>query len=91
MTDNNSFDMQIASALRMPDREVMPTEQLLTLVHARRRDSTAAATLIAGSQAAVPQDHAVRDRFVGPEGSPVTRNPKTHAVPGRQESGQLLA
>ncbi len=38
MTDNNnSFDMQIASALMMPDSEVMPTEQLLTLVHARRR------------------------------------------------------
>ncbi|MFZ2034564.1 MAG: hypothetical protein WAW53_12480 [Candidatus Dormiibacterota bacterium] len=90
MTDNNSFDMQIADALMMPDSEVMPTEQVLTLVHARRRDSTAAATVIAGSQAAVPQDHAVRDRFVGPEGSPVTRNPKTHAVPGRQESGRLL-
>lgn len=91
MTDNNnSFDMQIASALMMPDSEVMPTEQLLTLVHARRRDSTPATTLIAGSQAAVAQDHTMRERFVGPEGSPVTRNPGIHAVPGRQESGRLL-
>ncbi len=89
MTDN-SFDMQIATALAMPDSEVMPTEQLLTLVHARRRDLTSSATVIAGSQAAGPQDHAVRERVVRPEESPVTRHTEIHAAPGRQESGRLL-
>jgi hypothetical protein len=89
MTDN-SFDIQIANALMMPDSEVMPAKQLLILVHARRRDSTAAATRIAGSQAAVPGYQAVRERFVGSQGSPVTRNMEIHALPGRQESGRLL-
>jgi hypothetical protein len=89
MTDN-SFDMQIAAALMMPDSEVLPTEQLLLLVHARRRDPSSVVTFIAGSQAALPKDHAVPERVGAPEESPVTRNDAIHAAPGRHQVGRLL-
>jgi hypothetical protein len=88
----NSFDLQLADSLAMPDSEVMPGADVLTLVHARRPQSAIGPTPFAGAQLAGGEDRALRDRSAGSTGAlSGALDPRPQTAPSQRERGRLLS
>jgi hypothetical protein len=85
----NSLDVQLADALAMPDGEVMPTADLLTLVHTRRQLDPGT-TAFAKASPPARQENALREDADGTAGGPGAYGAGREAARGRGERGRLL-
>ena len=76
----------------MPDSDVMPAADLLTVIRARRPQFDTGLTPFASAQPAAREDGAIRDRFAGStRARSGALDPGPQTAPSQGERGRLLS